>query len=104
MADSLSMAPLVVVGSRLLVGGVARQQVVGGHEHRMRHGDDRLLMAAMPHHAPIPGREGALRRAGAAGQRGLNERAAQPAVSLADLAGSVFARALVVARAEAGPA
>src|SRR5438105_13033183 len=104
LADTLRMATLIVVGPWLLVGGVARQQVVRGHEHRMRHGDDALLVAAMSHHAPIPGREGALRRAGAAGQRGLNERAAQPSVSLADLAGSVFSRALVVARAEAGPA
>src|SRR5437870_4830569 len=96
MADSLRVATFVVVGSRLVVGGVARQQVVRGHEHRMRHGDDRLLMAAMSHHAPIPGREGALRRASAAGQRGLNERAAQPSVPLAGLAGSVFPRTLVV--------
>jgi hypothetical protein len=62
MANSLHMATLVVVGPRLLVGGVTRQQVVRGDEHRMGHGDDRLLMAAMPHHAPIPGREGALCR------------------------------------------
>src|SRR5438093_5996613 len=51
MADTLRMATLVVVGPRLLVGGLARQQVVRGHQHRMRHGDDRLLMAAVSHHA-----------------------------------------------------
>jgi hypothetical protein len=54
MTNSLRMATVVVVGARLLVGGVTRQQVVCGDEHRMGDGDDSLLMAAMPHHAPIP--------------------------------------------------
>jgi hypothetical protein len=65
MANSFRMATVVVVGPRLLVGGVTRQQMIRGDEDGMGHGDDRLLMAAMPHHAPVPGREGALRRAGA---------------------------------------
>ena len=77
------MSALVVVGTRIVVRGLAGEEVVDGHEHRMRHGDDRLLMAAMPHHAPIPGREGALRRAGAGGERGLDERAAQMCESTA---------------------
>src|SRR6266849_1481115 len=71
MSDSLSMSVLVVVGTRVVVRGLAGEEVVGGHEHRVRHGDDSLLMAAMPHNAPIPSREGALRRSGAGGQLGL---------------------------------
>jgi hypothetical protein len=37
MANSLHMATLVVVGPRLLVGGVTRQQMVRGDEHGMGH-------------------------------------------------------------------
>jgi len=43
MADSLSMSALVVVGARVVVRGLAGEEVVGGHEHRVRHGDDSLL-------------------------------------------------------------
>src|SRR5712692_1343935 len=103
MSDSLSMSVLVVVGTRVVVRGLAGEEVVGGHEHRVRHGDDSLLMAAMPHHAPIPSREGALRRSGAGGERGLDECAAQPPVALAGLPGFVLPRTLVVARTQAGP-
>ena len=53
IANSLHMATLVVVGPRLVVGGVTRQQMIRGDEHGMGHGDDRLLMAAMPHRADI---------------------------------------------------
>ena len=84
LADSVGMATLVVVGPRVVVGGLARQQMVCGRQHRMGHGDDRLLVAAMPDHPPIPRREGALRRAGAQTRTFTSPLASAPCFHVAE--------------------
>jgi hypothetical protein len=60
MTNPFSMAALVVVGPRLLVGRLPGEQVVRGHEHGVRDGDNRFLVAAVPHDASVAGGEGAL--------------------------------------------
>jgi hypothetical protein len=48
-AHALGMAAIVVVGSGILVGGVASQEVVERDEHGMDDGHDRFLVAPMRH-------------------------------------------------------
>jgi hypothetical protein len=55
--DALGMAAVVVAAPRILVRGLASQEMVRGDEHGVRHGNDGFLVAAMGHDAPPAGEE-----------------------------------------------
>jgi hypothetical protein len=93
--DTLGMAAVVVILPGLLVGGVAREDVVDGDQDRMRHSDDGLLVPPVAHEATVARTEGIPSGADRA-QRGFGQRGPEPAVALPSSAGFAFAGALVV--------
>jgi hypothetical protein len=68
----------------------------------VRDGDDRLLVAAMPEDATIPGGYGAVRGTRRS-EGGLDESSAQPDATFARLPRSVLASTLVALGTETGP-
>src|SRR5215470_9129689 len=85
------MAAVIVVGTRIVVGGVVGEQMVDRDEHGVRDSDDGFLVPTAPHDTAVPGGEGPLRRMRAGAEGSLDEGAAQPAVPFARPAGGVFA-------------
>src|SRR5436190_7094332 len=75
--DAIGVTTVTVSGARFLIDGIAGQEVVRGDEHRMRDGDDRLLVTAMTEDASIAGAKGTV--ASADGREGrLDQSGAEP--------------------------
>src|SRR4030095_7825270 len=100
---AFTVAAVEVVGPQFLIGHAVAEHIEGNFQDLMADGDDRFVVPAMALHAVVAG----LQR-GPFGARhglpGLDQRAAQIAVAIAEFAGAPFAGALVLARADRGPA
>src|SRR5437667_2203002 len=99
----LGVAPIEVVGPKLLVGHAVAHEIERNLEDLMPHGHDRLLVASVPRDPAISGLQG--RAVLAHGpQPGLNQRAAQVPIAFAGFAASALSRTFVLARTHRAPA
>src|SRR5690242_21637856 len=97
-----AVASLEVVGAEVLVGDAAAEHPVDGGQDRGRDGHDGLAWPAPRPEAPEERPQvGVLRPGGAPGD--LHQQRLQPRVARAEPGRAALARALVVARAQAGP-
>ena len=95
--------PLIEVGSSdLLIRHLVLEHVIDNHQDGVRHGHHRFLVSPMPHDAAVARGQPAVFHANGPQGR-FDQRRPQPAVAFAGLAAGVLARALVVARTDAGP-
>lgn len=86
------LTPVVGVVAELLVGRLAGEEMVGHDEDGVRHGDHGLLVAPVPHDAPIPHCQGSTAVPDGP-QGGFGERRPEPWVALPRLAGASLAAA-----------
>src|SRR5438876_6160177 len=100
--ETVGVQPLEVVAPEFTIRLAVPQDVVGDDEDAVGDSDDGLLIAAPLDEAAVLGREvGVAFAYGAAGT--LDQGLAQGAVGVPSTATQPLARALMVARAEAGP-
>src|SRR5262245_5749248 len=100
--DSLSVATVEVVRTRILIGPSVGEHMVDGSEHGVGDGDYRLLVTSAAKDPTIAGAERAVIRLNGR-ESGLRQRRPEPAIALPGLPGLVFAGAFVVAGADARP-
>src|SRR3989442_6198824 len=99
----LGVAPIEVVGPKLLVGDAVAHDVEGNLEDLMPNGHDRLLVPPVPRDPVISGLQG--RAVLAHGpQPCLNHRAALVPIAFAGFAASALSRTFVLSRTNGAPA